>query len=189
VPRAFRTHQQPQTAALLGGQLQAPERVPVQLLRPRQHCGHGRASQRLVQGPGVVGLVAGADDDHLLQLDPQPGSRGRIELAGLVEHDDRPSFPTSLPGGAECQGFASGAAAGGEPFHQGAPVEPPFREEPIQRLAATGDRGRLVAASPGPFQSSNLLLQCPDEPAAGWDADRVGHWFSLPAGCCQQVSL
>ena len=36
-----------------------PERVSVQLLRPRHGRGHGRASPRLVQRPGVVGLAPG----------------------------------------------------------------------------------------------------------------------------------
>ena len=125
MPGLRRPDQQPQAAALFGGQLQSPKGPPVEPIGPCQHRGHARAAERLVQRPIVVGPIGGVDDDQVLQFDVPPCGRGRIELSPPIEHDQCPPITARPHGGGHGQRFRAATLAVGQPLDDRPPAKPP----------------------------------------------------------------
>lgn len=155
------THEQPQAAALLDGQLQAAERAAIQPLRPRHDGRHTRAAKRLVQRPKMIGLAKHVDDDHRLRLDPQPYGGRRIKLPPAVQDDECPARATRFSRRIKRQRFRAASRLHAEPLDQRPAAKTTMRQAPVQRLAATGNQ-RLAAGHTGPFQPGNLFLERQD---------------------------
>ena len=155
MPRPLRPHQKAQPPAFFGGQLQPAEDAAVEPFGPGQGGGHARAAERLVQGPKVVGHTGRLNHDQAFQTNPQPGGGRGIELPSLIEHDQGPAFPASLPGRRKGQAMRAAALARHQPFDKRPPKKPSAWQESVKGIAPRGDCD-LPRRPASPFPTGNL---------------------------------
>ncbi len=151
-----RADQQSQAPAALGRQLQPPEGATVEPFRPRQNRCHARTAKRLVQGPVVVGLTGGTNENEVLQFDSQANGRGRVKLAAAIQHHQRPAVATRSTCGPEGQRGRSGTLTISQPLGQRASAEPPIGQQLIQRTTTARYVCRVITP-PGLLKLGNLL--------------------------------
>ena len=147
------------------------ETFRVKPLGPRQHRPRSRATQGLVHGPAMIGLVPRADENGPGQVDSQAGGGGGIKAALRVDHQQRGPFAASFPGGDDRQRRRS-APPLAEPVNDCPPAKAPVGQQPIQSRRAAGND--LPIRPPSIFQPADPLLQ-------GFDGDGdelAWHYFT-----------
>ena len=162
MPHAGRSNEEAQASALFGGQLQAAKGPLVEpaaeRLGPGEHRRDGRASQRLVQGPIVIGPLVGMNQQQSPRRDSQPHGGRRIKLPLALDHDQRPSLATRLAGDQYRQQRRPRPLVVGEPLDERAAAKSPLGKQVVHRRTAARDR-RVVGVTFGAFDPGDLLAQ------------------------------
>ena len=96
MPRRGRPHEQPQPRSVFHSQLKPPEDTVRDFVDPAQRGSDPRTGERLFEGPDRFLVMARADDNRAIEIDPEACCRRRIKLPPIVDHHQRPAGLQSL---------------------------------------------------------------------------------------------
>jgi hypothetical protein len=141
--------------------LQTSKPTPIQLVHRRPYGGDPAATQGLIQSPHFVLKSGSVNDNRLVQVDPQGGSRRWVKTLKAIHNHQNTTPMSCFPGCQHGQSLRSTARLARQPLDQRTAREPPSRQQLIQRRTTTAE-WPLVARLPGTFQTTNTLLQSSD---------------------------